>query len=174
MTPSPRYCSAMVVGLALTMISVGQIATPLHLPDQLGHDHALLEAGRPTLVVHEDQEGGKQNQAIKALIAAYHDPVANRAKLTVWPVADLQKWAWWPAKGHALADVKKSAAKNNTQILVDWTGAVRKAWGLAKGKNSLVLIGADGKVVFASEGECSAAQKEALEQALRTLGLSLP
>ncbi len=162
------------LGLLFMMISVGQIASPVHLPDQLGNDHALVEPGVATLIVHEDQDGGKQNKATKDMIAAYHDPVANRAKLKVWPVADLQKWAWWPAKGHALADVKKLAAKNNTQILVDWSGTVRKAWGLAKGKNTLILVGTDGKVIFASEGECSAAQKDTLEQALRALGLALP
>ena len=161
-----------MLSFALLLV-VGQRASPLTLPAQDGVQHAVITPGTATLVVHEDQDGGKQNAAAKALIAAYHDPVANRSRLTVWPIADLQRWDWWPAKGHALADVKKSAEKNNTRILVDWTGATRKAWGLAKGKNSLVLVGPDGNVIFVSEGECSASQRAQLEDALKNLGLSL-
>ncbi len=160
----------MLVFLAL-LVSVGQAPASATLVDDLGAQHAIPEGAGALLVVYEDQEGGKQNRAVKDLIAAYHDPVANRAKLTVWPVADLSKWNWWPAKGHALTDVKKSAEKNHTRILIDWTGALQKAWGLQKKKNSIVLV-VDGKVRYASEGECTAAQKDALEAQLKALGLS--
>ena len=159
----------MIAGL---VIAIGTSAGGVTLVDDTGAQHALPEAGQPLLVVYEDQDGGKQNKAMKALIAAYHDPLPNRAKLTVWPIADLSKWNWWPAKGHALADVKKAAAKDNTRILIDWTGACHKAWGLQRGKNSVVLIGADGKVRYASEGETTPAQRAALEAELKALGLS--
>ena len=153
------------------LIAVGQLASAVSLEDQLGESHPLLDGKRPVLVLFEDQEGQKQNKAVKALIAAYNDPLPNRERLRVWPVADLSKWNWWPAKGSALTDVKKAAAKSNTRVLIDWTGALRKAWGLPKAKNSLVLIGTDGRVRFSSEGECSEAQKDALEHELKSLGL---
>jgi len=153
------------------LISIGQAAGVVTLDDELGKKHVLPEAGQPLLVVYEDQDGGKQNKATKALIGAYNDPLPNRAKLTVWPVADLSKWNWWPAKGHATKDVKKSAEQSNTHILIDWTGALHKAWGLKKGKNSIILVGADGKVRFSSEGEQSTEQRTALEAELKALGL---
>lgn len=161
-----------MLGAFLTLLlTVGQIAAAATLVDDSGASHLIPEVGQPLLVIYEDQDGGKQNQGMKALIAAYHDPVANRAKLTVWPIADLSRWNWWPAKGKALAEVKKSAQKNNTRILIDWTGALQKAWGLQKKKNSIVLV-VGGKVRYASEGECTAAQSAALEAELRSLGLS--
>ncbi len=166
-----EYLWVLLSGLLSLLVAVGQLAAPMSLEDQEGASHPLLEAQRPTLIVYEDQEGQKQNHAAKALIAAYNDPLPNRDKLTVWPVADLSKWNWWPAKGHALADVKKSATKNNTKVLIDWTGALQKAWGLPRHKNVLLLIGTDGKVRFVSEGECTEAQRAALEAELRALGL---
>jgi hypothetical protein len=159
---------------ALALISAGQLASAVSLPDDTGAQHALPASGQPLLVVYEDQDGGKQNHAMKDLIAAYHDPIANRARVAVWPVADLSKWNWWPAKSHALSDVQKSASKQNTHILIDWTGALHKAWGLSRGKNSIVLIGSDGKVRYASEGETTSAQRAALEAELQALGLARP
>jgi hypothetical protein len=156
----------------MAIIAVGQLATPFSLVDDTGAAHALPEAGTPLLLVYEDQDGGKQNAAMKALIATWHDPLPNRAKLMVWPVADLSKWNWWPARGKALASVKKSAAEGKTRILIDWLGALhRSPWNLQRGKNSVVLLGADGKVRFASEGETTSAQRDALEAELRALGL---
>jgi hypothetical protein len=158
----------------LALVAAGQLAGAVSLPDDTGAPHALPAAGQPVLVVYEDQEGGKQNRAMKDLIAAYHDPVANRARVTVWPVADLSKWNWWPAKSHALSNVQKNASKQHTRILIDWTGVLHKAWGLSRGKNSIVLVGSDGKVRYASEGETTPAQRAALEAALQALGLARP
>ncbi len=135
--------------------------------------HALLDPSRPTLLVYEDQEGQKQNRATKDLLARYNDPLPNRDKLRVWPIADLSKWNWWPAKGHALADVKKAAKQSNTKILLDWTGAIQKAWGIPKHKNVLVLVGTDGKVLYSSEGEHTQAQRDTFEHVLKALGLTL-
>ena len=168
----PRCYGRRVIALFLATLAVGQGVAPVTLDDDLGVHHALPEAGQPLLVVYEDQEGGKQNHAMKDLIAAYHDPIANRAKLTVWPVADVSRWNWWPAKSHALADVKKAAQKDNTRILLDWTGALQKAWGLRRKTCSVVLLGADGKVRFASEGEATPQQRDALERELQALGLT--
>jgi hypothetical protein len=163
-----------LVALLSALVAVGQTAQPLALEDQDGVSHPLIEASRPTLLIYEDQDGQKQNHELKALIAAYNDPLPNRSKLQVWPVADLSKWNWWPAKGHALADVKKAAVKGNTTVLIDWTGVVQKTWGAPKHKNVLVLVGTGGKVLFSSEGECDNAQRDALERELQALGLVRP
>jgi hypothetical protein len=153
-------------------LAVGVTPGAVTLEDHNGQAQALPDPGKAILVVYEDQDGAKQNKETKALISAYNDPVANRSKLAVLPVADLSKWNWRPAKGYALKDVRKSAEQNNTRILIDWTGALHKTWGLKKGKNSIVLVGADGKVRFASEGEHTAEQRAALERELQVLGLS--
>jgi hypothetical protein len=162
-----------VIGLPLlALIAVGQLADGFRLVDDQGAEHRLPDDKAPLLVVYEDKDGGKQNAQMKALIAAYHDPLPNRGKLPVWPIADLSRWNWWPARGKALASVQKSAADGHTRILIDWTGVLHKAWGLQKAKNSVVLIGPDHRVRFASEGETTQAQRDALETELKALGLS--
>src|SRR5688572_28038487 len=140
--------AALALATLATLIGVGQIAPPATLSDDQGGSRTLPEGAAPVLVIYEDQEGGKQNRAMKDLIAAWHDPPANRDKLVVWPVADLSKWNWWPARKHALKDVQRAAREGNTRILIDWTGALQKAWGLARKRNSVVLV-VDGKVRFA-------------------------
>ena len=69
-----------------------------------------------------------------------------------------------------LADLRKIAERDNTVLFADWTGAVRKAWGLVAHKSTLVLTGSDGRVLFAAEGTLSDAQLAALVAALRKLG----
>ena len=72
-----------------------------------------------------------------------------------------------------LADLKKIAARENTTLFADWTGALRQAWGLKAHRSTLVLAGSDGKVLFAGEGTLSEAQLATLVGALRRLGCNV-
>jgi Bacterial protein of unknown function (YtfJ_HI0045) len=122
-------------------------------------------------VIYEDQEGGKTNLHAKEVIGKINSSTANQAKVDVYPVADLEKWNWWPAKGHALKDIQKTAAAKKTTIYLDWAGAVRKAWNLAKHRNSLILVGTDGTVLFSSEGDLSEARLQELIAKLVAFGV---
>jgi hypothetical protein len=156
------------------LLAIGQLAPTVTLPDERGVEHALPASGRPLLLVYEDKDGGKQNLEGKALIAAWHDPLENRARIDVWPVADLSKWDFWPARGPALKQVRALADRSRSSILVDWKAAGQHAYGFARGKSSVLLVGADGRVIYASEGDMTAAQKDALAAALHALGLRAP
>lgn len=160
--------------LVLALIAVGQLAPTITLPDENGASHALPRTGQPLLLVYEDKDGGKQNAAGKALISAWHTPIENRARLDVWPVADLSRWDFWPARGAALKQVKASASSSRSPILVDWKAAGQHAYGFLRGKSSVLLVGADGRVIYASEGDMTPAQLDALGAALRALGLRAP
>ena len=159
--------------LLLSLLAVGQPAPGVALPDELGQAHALPQ-GKPFLLVYEDKDASKQNPDGKKLLAAWHDPVDNRARVDVWPVADLSKWDFWPARGSALKHVRSSADQAHTHILVDWKGACQKAYGFQRGKSTMLLVGADGRVLFSSEGDTTPAQRQALADALRALGLHAP
>jgi hypothetical protein len=150
----------------LLLLAEGATVPSVELEDHQGHVRAV-PGPRPTLLIYEDQDGGKQSLHAKEVLGQLNSTKENQAKVDVLPVADVEKWNWWPAKKYAIADVRKQAAEKRTTIYLDWTGQVRKRWGLAKGKNHLILVGADGKLLFASEGDCSQA---ALDRLLGKLG----
>jgi hypothetical protein len=150
-----------VILLALLLIAQSAVAPPVRVEDQNGNVKSI-PGDKPMLVIYEDQDGGKTNLHAKDVIGRINTNTANQAKVDVLPVADLEKWNWWPAKSHALKDIQKTAVEKRTTIYLDWTGAVRKAWNLAKKRSSLVLVGTDGKVLFASEGDISEARLQEL------------
>src|SRR3954471_3684006 len=125
---------------------------------------------RPVLVMYEDKDAQAQNDHARKVLGRITDRAENRARFEFVAVADVAQWNWWPAKKYVLADLKKIAAKENTTLFADWTGAVRKAWGLKAHKSTLVLTGSDGKVLFAGEGMLSEAQLAALVAELKKLG----
>ncbi|MEO6950236.1 MAG: YtfJ family protein [Polyangia bacterium] len=162
----------MIFSLAAALLALGQVVPSVTLPDDRGPAHVLPRQGQPLLVLYEDQEAAKTNAATRAIIAAYHDPLGNRAKVDVWPVADLSRWDFWPARGAALRHVQASAEQAHSRILVDWKGACQKAWGLRRGVSTVLIVGADGRVLFMAEGEETPEQHAELEKQLRALGLA--
>lgn len=172
-SPPARVCSLTVWSI-LFLLALGQLAPAVTLTDELGQPHALPQAGKPFLLVYEDKDASKQNADGKQLLAAWHDPLDNRARVDVWPVADLSKWDFWPARGAALKHVRASAEKEHTHILIDWKGVGHEAYGFARGKSTMLLVGGDGRVLFVSEGDTTPAQRQALAEALRSLGLHAP
>jgi hypothetical protein len=154
----------------LMALALGALVSPVSVVDQDGRSKAI-PGGKPTLLIYEDQDGGKQSQHCKDVIGKINSSVENQQKVDVLPIADLEKWNWWPAKKYALADIQKTARDKKTTIYLDWTGSVRKAWGLPKKKNNLILIGTDAKVLFATEGECTDAQLADLTAKLTAFGV---
>jgi len=157
------------MSIALAMVATGESARAVQFTDQDGHVRAVPSA-KPTLVIYDDDDGRKTNHPAKDLLGKLNSSLANQALVDVFPVADLAKWDWWPAKKYALTDIQKIAHEKKTTIYLDWKGTVRKAWGLAKGKSNLVLVGTDGKVLFSSQGECNQAQIDQLVGILQKLG----
>ena len=153
------------------LLAVGSAAPAVHLQDQAGNARPVPDPNQALLVIYEDQDGGKQNHHAKELIGQLNAKPENRAKVDAIAVADLEKWNWWPAKKYALADVQKAAAEKKTTIYIDWTGEVRKRWGLSKGKNHLLLIASNAQVLFSSAGELTPAQLHTLLTLLATLGV---
>lgn len=156
-----RALALPAVGAALPRVEVDDVAA--------GHKRPLPDA-HPVLVMYEDRDAQKQNERARAVLGRITDRAANRARFEFVAVADVAAWNWWPAKRYVLADLKQIARRENTTLFADWTGAVRKAWDLKQHKSVLVLAGADGKVLFASEGTVSEAQLQALVGELRKLG----
>src|SRR5689334_10400752 len=139
--------------------------------DDVAHGHMRpLPDVRPVLVMYEDKDAQTQNEHARRVLGKITDQAENRARFEFVAVADVASWNWWPAKRYVLADLKGIAKRENTTLFADWTGALRKAWGLKPHKSTLVLAGSDGKVLFASEGTLTDAQLAALVGELKKLG----
>ena len=160
-----------LTSLVAALIARGAIAPPVVLHDTAGRTRQVPDQKIPILVIYEDQDGGKDNRAAKELLGRINAAADNRARCEAIAVADVEKYDWWPAKKYVLADIQKSEAQKKTIIYIDWKGAVRKAWGLGKGKNNLILVAPDGKVLWSSTGTLSQPQVDELTSILRNLGL---
>jgi hypothetical protein len=148
----------------------GAVLSAIEVEDTDGGRRRLPDAAHPVAIIYEDQDASKRPQPARELFGTYTRRAENRAVFEFVAVADVSKWNWWPAKKYVFADIKKIATKNNTKVFLDWTGAVRKAWGLKKGASGVLLLGVDGRVKFACEGPLADAQGMALVAAVAARG----
>ncbi len=149
---------------------VGAVAPRVEIENVAARAMRPVPDARPVLVMYEDKDAQTQNERARQVLGRINDRAENRARFEFAAVADVASWNWWPAKKYVLADLRKIAARENTTLFADWTGAVRKAWDLKPHKSTLVLTGADGRVLFAGEGALSDAQIAALVAELKKLG----
>ncbi len=149
---------------------VGAVAPRVEVENVAARAMRPLPDARPVLVMYEDKDAQSQNEQARKVLGKINDRAENRARFEFVAVADVEKWSWWPAKRYVLADLRKIAERENTPLFADWTGAVRKAWGLKPHTSTLVLTGGDGKVLFAGEGTLGEAQLGALVAELKKLG----
>jgi hypothetical protein len=162
--------TVLVPTLALVRLPVGAPAPPVTVEDTEGHARTVPDAHLPLVLLYEDQDAGKQNPRAREVLGKFTDVPQNRTRFEFMAVADLEKWNWWPARKYALADLRKIARRENTVLWCDWKGLVRRAWGLQRGKSSILMLGVDGKVLFAGEGTLSEAQLKELAERLVALG----
>jgi hypothetical protein len=135
------------------LLAAGATVAPVRVEDQDAHARSI-PSGKPTLVIYEDQDARAQSRHAKDVIGRVNTLVENQARVDVLPIADLEKWNWWPAKKYALADIRKKAKETRSTIYLDWTGALRKSWGLERKQSHLVLVDGSGRVLWAHAGEC--------------------
>jgi Bacterial protein of unknown function (YtfJ_HI0045) len=159
-----------VAATAWALPPVGGAAPRVEVENVAAGKMRPLPDTRPVLVMYEDKDAQAQNDKARQVLGRITDRAENRARFEFVAVADVASWNWWPAKRYVLADLKKIAARENTTLFADWTGAVRKAWGLKAHKSTLVLAGSDGKVLFAGEGTLTDAQLATLVGELKALG----
>jgi hypothetical protein len=168
----PAVIALLAAATAWALPPVGAVPARVEVENVAAGKMRPLPDARPVLVMYEDKDAQAQNEHARQVLGKITDRAENRARFEFVAVADVASWNWWPAKKYVLADLKKIAARENTTLFADWTGAVRKAWGFKAHKSVLVLAGSDGKVLFAGEGTLSEAQLAALVGELKKLGCS--
>ncbi|GAC1526930.1 MAG: hypothetical protein NVS3B10_25030 [Polyangiales bacterium] len=124
--------------------------------------------GRPILVIYEDKDSAKTNDALKADLSRLAEGDRYRTVIALVPVADVQSFDFWPVRGFVKDSVRSESKKIGTTIYLDWDGAFQRAAGFKRGTSSVMLVGRGARVLFSSEGPLSAAHRARLIALLRS------
>lgn len=123
--------------------------------------------GKPILVLYEDKDSAKVNDALKADLSRLAKGDRYRTAVALVPVADVQSFDFWPVRGFVKDAIRSESKKQGTTIYCDWDGNLQRAAGFRRGTSSVMLIGRDAKVLFAAEGALAPEQRERLIALLR-------
>ena len=166
--------SVVVAALALgvlparALMPAGSLRPAAHVVD--ADDRTLdLRAinGRPILVIYEDKESAKTNDALKADLSRLTKGDRYRNAIALVPVADVQSFDFWPARGFVKDAIRSESKKVGTTIYLDWDGTFQRAAGFKRGTSSVMLVGRDARVLFSSEGALSVEQRARIIALLR-------
>jgi predicted transcriptional regulator len=157
------FASALLPGVAGAIPKEGSDAPNARLVDVEGRELKLgALRGKPVLIVYEDKESSKQNQPLKSDLSQLAKGDRYKSRMNVTAVADVSSYDFWPAKGFVKDAIKEEMVKHKTTIYCDWDGSFRKALGLRSGMSNVVLLSAEGKVLFAGEGTLNEASRKRL------------
>ena len=162
----------MVAGLsipyAFALPKAGDQGLNARLEDADGKVTELKQfRGKPILIVYENKDASKQNEALKKELAVLAKGDKYKDKVALAAVADLDGYNYWPVKGFVIDAIKQESKKAGTTIFCDWDAGVRGVYGFKKGTSSIVLIDKNGWVIFSQEGTLSAEARARLVELLR-------
>jgi hypothetical protein len=123
--------------------------------------------GKPILVLYEDKDSAKVNEALKTDLSRLAKGDRYRTAVALVPVADVQSFDFWPVRGFVKDAIRSESKKQGATIYCDWDGSLQRAAGFKRGTSSVMLIGRDARVLFAHEGALPAEQRERLISLLR-------
>ncbi|RYE89125.1 MAG: hypothetical protein EOO75_12355 [Myxococcales bacterium] len=180
LTPSGRLVArAARIALPVALLTLGLSgAMALPKPGDNGKNVKLEDAdgkvtlmetmlGKPILIVYEDKDSGKVNQAFKDELSKLAKGDKYKSAVALAAVADVTAYNYWPVKGFVKDSIRKESRKIGTTIFCDWDGHVRVSYAFTKGVSSVVLLNRQGKVVFAAEGKLSEADRKRAIDLLR-------
>jgi len=124
--------------------------------------------GKPILVLYEDKDSAKVNDALKADLSRLAKGDRYRTAVALVPVADVQSFDFWPVRGFVKDAIRGESKKQGATIYCDWDGNLQRAAGFKRGTSSVMLIGRDARVLFAHEGALPSEQRERLISLLRS------
>jgi hypothetical protein len=123
--------------------------------------------GKPILIVYEDKDSATQNKTLKDELAKLAKGDRYKATVALAAVADVSSYDFWPVKGFVKDAIRDESKKAGTTIYCDWTGAFREAYQIKRGSSSVILVGKEGRVLFAAQGPVSSADRTRLLGLLR-------
>jgi hypothetical protein len=123
--------------------------------------------GKPILVLYEDKDSAKVNEALKADLSRLAKGDRYRSAVALVPIADVQSFDFWPVRGFVKDAIRSESKKQGATIYCDWDGNLQRAAGFRRGTSSVMLIGRDARVLFSFEGALGSEQRERLISLLR-------
>lgn len=125
--------------------------------------------GKPVVLFYEDQDATQQNARVKEELFARGQALGLLDAAWVVAVADLQGFNFFPAREFALAFVQQEEKKLGVPILVDLEGRLRvEPWKLPRGQSNVLLLDAQGRVVWHHAGRMG---EQEVEGFFRRLGV---
>jgi Bacterial protein of unknown function (YtfJ_HI0045) len=170
MRPAAVILLTLAPWAAFALPPAGARVPPVTVVDLAGRARTLPDPRRAVIVFYEDKDAGAQNKRAREVIGRFTDRVANREKFDFVPVADVEKWSWWPARRYVIADVRDASKDAEFPVLLDWKGDGRKSWGLTRGRSGVLILAADGRCLFAGEGTLNDDQLARVTAVLTELG----
>lgn len=144
---------ALISGAALALPSEGDRAPNARVEDADGRELRLKALqGKPILIVYEDKDSKTQNQALKDALAKLTKGDRYRQGIAVAAIADVSSYDFWPARGFVKDAIREESSKVGGTIYCDWDGSFRTAYKLRRGVSNVVVVGKNGRVLFAAEG----------------------
>ncbi|HEY0712349.1 MAG TPA: hypothetical protein VGF45_06730 [Polyangia bacterium] len=125
-------------------------------------------AGRVVLLMYEDRDSGELNAALKAEVKRRMENEPAARTLVVLPVADVRKYNYFPARGIVRRAVVERAETLGTDILLDWTGDIARAYGFVAPGSNVVLIGRDGVHLYQRTSPLDATERRRFHAVLST------
>ncbi len=123
--------------------------------------------GKPILVLYEDKDSAKMNEPLKADLSRLAKGDRYRDAVALVPVADVQSFDFWPARGFVKDAIRSESKKVGATIYLDWSGDFQRAAGFQRGTSSVMLVGRDARILFSSQGALDAQQRAHLIGLLR-------
>ncbi len=149
--------AVLVPGVSLALPKEGVEAPNARLEDADGHKLQMSSLkGKPILIVYEDKDSATQNQPLKDDLSKLAKGDKYKSKVALAAVADVSGYDFWPVKGFVKDAIREESKKQQTTIYCDWDGSFRKTYGIRKGASNVILIGKDGRVLFAGSGALGA------------------
>jgi hypothetical protein len=118
--------------------------------------------GKPVVLFYEDKDSTGLNAKLKEELFTRGQARGLLGAAWVVAVANLERFDFFPARQIALSYVRDEEKKAGVPILVDLDGTLGAApWGLPKKTSNIVLLGADGTLIFKHSGRMKEAEMEA-------------
>lgn len=170
-----RYRITLALTLAASLPLAAHAAPPVGAPRPAARVHDAEDRafdlhgvrGKPTLVLYEDKDSAKVNLALKDELSNLARGDRYRSAVALVPVADVERYDYWPVRGFVKDAIRDESRKIGATIYCDWDGSFRRATRLAKNTSSVMLIGKDGRVLFAWEGQVPKEERDRLLALLR-------
>lgn len=114
--------------------------------------HLADYLGRAVVIVYEDRDSNRQNEALKRELAERIRGQGLEREVAVVPVANLSGFNFWPAMGFARDAVLDIARRQGSEVLMDWSGEMARAYRFRAAMSYALVLDRHGRVLFRHAG----------------------